>query len=527
MAEEFNFGDLVLRPQQKIDTVAGPSIVEHIEVDTENINIAVLSILDYALSKKMGAIVTFQDSDSLKIALSDPSNLVAMDDLKYRFNPREVIFFSAERDAINTVLNKWAKVLSHEAEQKAVNEFNSEHAKRNKKVEIDEESGRMNSLMAKMLEQAVLSNASDIHIEPNESEVVIRFRVDGVLVEHTRYPVSLANSISNYFKVQADMEVADRRKPQDGRFGKLLGTRAVDFRVVTLPTAKGPEGLVLRIFDQSRARLSIEQVGFHEHLVAPFIKALNQPHGMILVTGPTGSGKTTTLYASLGLIATPDRKVLTIEDPVEIKFQGITQVQVNEEAGLTFTSALRSFLRADPDIMLVGEIRDGETANLAAQAALTGHLVLSTLHTNEASGAPTRLINLGLESFIISSALKAVLAQRLMRKLCEHCAMPYEVSEEELLSSRWPAEIEVPNNLWRASKEGCSKCDHVGYKGRLVVGELIVVGDEIASAIVERKTSAEIEKVAISGGSKSLHYDAILWVSEGKSSLEEVKRAGV
>jgi type IV pilus assembly protein PilB len=519
--------DLVIRSSGKITHVVGSDLLEHVEIRPDLIERECFTLYDIVLARRLKAVPVKIEFEQVTIALSDPSDLSAMDDLRYKLTPREVIFVAAEPEMVDLAISRWSRTVARTAETEVIKEFQIESEANAKVKEVDEETGRMSTLINQVLIQAVSLNASDIHIEPTETQVVVRFRVDGVLIPHHNFPLSVANGIVNFFKVKGDMEVADRRRPQDGRFGLTVSGREVDFRVVTLPTAHGPEGIVIRLFDQSRARLNLDEVGFHSHLTIPLTEILESPHGMILVTGPTGSGKTTTLYASLGLIARPDRKVLTVEDPVEIRFQGITQVQVNEEAQLTFATALKSFLRADPDIMLVGEIRDTETANLAAQAALTGHLVLSTLHTNEAAGAATRLINLGLEPFIIASALKAVLAQRLMRKLCRSCALPFEPTEEELKKVKWPENIEVPDQLWKSSSAGCATCDGAGYKGRLVVGELIIISDKFAAGIVDMVSSSDLEKIAFEDGTIGLHHDAILWAASGATSLEEIKRAGV
>lgn len=520
--------ELVIRNTGDVTQINSTDLIEHVEIRADLIPRHCFEVLELNFARKAKIVPVKFEDNIVTVAMSNPHDLLAMDDIRFKLSRFDVVFVAAELKSIEAALARWSRTVAQSAESEVIKEFKIENIDTSNRVtELDEESGKMSKLILKMLEQAVSLNASDVHIEPNENEVMVRFRVDGVLQPHTKYPLGLANGIVNFFKVLGDMEVADRRRPQDGRFGKLISGREVDFRIVTIPTAHGPEGIVIRLFDQSRARLNIDQLGFHQSIVDPFIKVLESPHGMILVTGPTGSGKTTTLYASLGLIATNDRKVLTVEDPVEIRFQGITQVQVNEEAQLNFATALKSFLRADPDIMLVGEIRDNETANLAAQAALTGHLVLSTLHTNEAAGAATRLINLGLEPFIITSALKGVLAQRLMRKLCKNCAEPYEPNKDLLIEYNWSDNLEIPTMLWRASREGCPNCDHSGYKGRLVVGELIVISDKIASSIIGVNSSSEIEKIAISEGTRTLHMDALQWVVEGETSLEEVKRAGV
>lgn len=334
----------------------------------------------------------------------------------------------------------------------------------------------------------------------------------------------------------AKMDITGHRLPLDGRFHRRLNDREIDCRVVSLPTASasGAEGAVIRLLDQSTSRLDLDAVGFHSNVATEFSKLLSRPHGMILVTGPTGSGKTTTLYASLSQVARPDRKVLSIEDPVEIRFPSITQVQVNELAGLTFASALKYFLRADPDVLLIGEIRDAITAELASQAALTGHLVLSTLHTNEASGAPIRLSHMGLDGFVIASALRGVLSQRLLRRLCKRCALPRDITAEEAQSIGFEANNAVnpvtnlpPTRLWDANPDGCSECRN-GYSGRVVVAELIVVDEEMRQAIISRASSSEIERIAgNSPGFRPLHADALSWLAEGVTSFAELLRVGV
>ena len=326
----------------------------------------------------------------------------------------------------------------------------------------------------------------------------------------------------------ANMEIAERRVPLDGRFNKTVSGKSIDCRVVSIPTNTGYEGAVLRILDQSKSRLSLEDIGFHKEVEEKFLEILNIPYGMVLVVGPTGSGKTTTLYGALGQVVRPDRKIMTIEDPVEINYPSITQVQVNEKAGLTFTSALRSFLRADPDVILVGEIRDPATAALAAQASLTGHLVLSTLHSSTSSGAPTRLTNMGLEGYIVSSALKAVLSQRLLRKLCTKCAIPVAATPQ-IVEDLGFAELglALPSRVYKASAKGCDQCAKRGYKGRVVAAELLVCDQDVNSGIVNKVPANELESIVRKTNQHSIHYDALLWLSSGDTSIEEIKRVGV
>ena len=505
----------------------GGDILEFFDLDPDAIAESAFDVVEYPLAQRLQFVPVEVDEVEVVIALADPSNLIVLDDLRIRLAPRSVRFVASEPELIATVLSRWARRIAKSQEEAAVKELRTDVSEEKEVAEASDDEGKMAKLVASILEQAVNAGASDVHMEPGEESLAVRFRVDGVLQDHSRYPLSLATGIVSRIKVMSGMDIAERRVPLDGRFHRRLAGREMDCRVVSIPTSTGLEGAVVRLLDQSRTQLTLADVGFHSWVGDAFLKLLDMPHGMILVTGPTGSGKTTTLYASLGQVARPDRKVFTVEDPVEIRFAKVSQVQVNEKAGLTFANALRSFLRADPDVILVGEIRDAQTAALAAQAALTGHLVLSTLHTNEAAGAPTRLSNMGLEGFIIASALKGVLSQRLLRRLCKRCAAPAAVPaglDEEMGFTT--AGLELPNRLWKANEKGCEHCRN-GYKGRIVTSELVIVDDAIAAAIVERAPSNEIERLARAAGSVSMHRDALQWVLDGETSAEEVQRVGV
>jgi type IV pilus assembly protein PilB len=500
-------------------------LIPFVELRADEVDRACFGIVDIEAARRLRAApIEIDEIGSITVGLTDPTDLAAQDDLYMRLPGRSLRFVTVDDNALDAVLARWGREVARADESEAVRDLATED--RGTVVEEAAETGPMATLVNKLLEQAVIAGASDVHIEPTDADVEVRFRVDGVLQFHTSIPLNLGPGIVNRIKVMGRME-ANHLAPQDGRFNRRLANRDIDCRVVSLPTARGVEGVVIRLLDQSRSRTALEDVGFHTDLLERFREILELPHGMILVTGPTGSGKTTTLYASLGVISRPERKTLTIEDPVEIRLPSVTQLQVNEKQHLTFASALRHFLRADPDVMLVGEIRDSETAALAAQAALTGHLVLSTLHTNEAAGASTRLTNLGVESFLIASALKAVLAQRLLRKLCTRCAVMYEPTDEELAKANWPAELPRPETLLAANPNGCTDCNRVGYKGRAPIAELVIVTDEIAKAMTENATSAEIERLAHAAGSVSLHVDACRFVAEHVTSIEELLRVGV
>jgi type IV pilus assembly protein PilB len=371
-----------------------------------------------------------------------------------------------------------------------------------------------------LITQAVTDRASDIHLEPSEHDIRIRYRIDGVLHEVMRSPKNIQNALISRLKVMADINIAERRVPQDGRVGLVVGGRAVDLRVATLPTVYG-EKVVLRILDKTSVLLRLEDLGFLEGPYTRFEGAFRKPYGTILATGPTGSGKSTSLYATLNIINTADRNIITIEDPVEYRLPGVNQIQVNVKAGLTFASALRSILRADPDIILVGEIRDRETALIAMEAALTGHLVLSTLHTNDAASAVTRLIEMGVEAYLVASALDCVVAQRLARKLCERCREEYEPTEAELEG----AGVSPDSGIERLFRPvGCPACGKTGFRGRVGLYEVMLVSEEIEKLTVERISSEEIRKVAVEQGMITLRNDGLEKVRMGLTSLDEVFR---
>ncbi|HLG91746.1 MAG TPA: GspE/PulE family protein, partial [Acidimicrobiales bacterium] len=370
--------------------------------------------------------------------------------------------------------------------------------------------------------QALNERASDIHIEPTAHDLRIRFRIDGVLHDVTRSPRSIKAGVISRLKVMADMNIAEHRVPQDGRVTLNASNRQIDLRVATLPTVHG-EKVVMRILDKSNALLDLSDLGFLPDVMERYAQSFRKPYGTILVTGPTGSGKSTTLYATLNILNSADRNLITVEDPVEYQLEGINQIQVNPKAGLTFASALRSILRSDPDVMLIGEIRDRETAVIAVEAALTGHLVLSTLHTNDAAGTPMRLVEMGVEPFLVTSALDCVLAQRLARKVCERCREPYAPTEAELAAVGWegpPPDPDTP--FYRAV--GCQVCGRTGYRGRVAVHEVMAVTEEIERMIIDRTPTEEIRRTAIDQGMVTLRRDGLRKAELGITTVEEVLR---
>jgi type IV pilus assembly protein PilB len=373
--------------------------------------------------------------------------------------------------------------------------------------------------------QALNERASDIHVEPTEGDLRIRYRIDGVLHDVSTAPRSIAQAVTTRLKVMADMNIAEHRTPQDGRISLNVGNRGVDLRVATLPTIHG-EKIVMRVLDKSSVVLGFPDLGFDGDLLETYEGIFTKPYGTILVTGPTGSGKSTTLYTTLTALNSPEKNIITVEDPVELRLTGINQVQLNLKAGLTFASALKSILRSDPDIVLVGEIRDKETAVIAIEAALTGHLVLATVHTNSAAATPMRLVEMGLEPFLVTSAISGVLAQRLARRLCVHCKEPYEVSQADILGSGWSEEeaTDVTDEATFYRAVGCTACSNTGYRGRKALAELMPMTEEIDRLIIEGGSVDDIHRLAVAQGMVTLRRSGLRKAMEGETTLEEVLR---
>ncbi|MBW1974506.1 MAG: type IV-A pilus assembly ATPase PilB [Deltaproteobacteria bacterium] len=463
----------------------------------------------------------------LHVATSDPTNRLAADDLRF-LTQKTIRFHVATESSIKaileqqktteTVLDEALKMLSNDAELSVIEETEDLDLA---DIETATEDAPIVRLVNSLLADAINRRASDIHIEPYEKMLRVRYRIDGVLYEVMRPPVRYKNAIVSRIKIMSNLDIAERRLPQDGRIKAKIHGREVDFRVSCLPTLFG-EKVVLRILDKSNLQLDMTQLGFEKDQLEVFKNAIYQPYGMVLVTGPTGSGKTTTLYSALTELNKVERNISTAEDPVEYNLPGINQVQVNDSIGLTFATALRAFLRQDPDIIMVGEIRDLETAEIAVKAALTGHLVLSTLHTNDAPSTVTRLINMGVEPFLIASALNLVLAQRLVRKLCDQCKTVDEVPPDVLLDLGVPEREIDTFECYRA--RGCSACNNTGYRGRVALYEVMPMYEELRELVLAGASAAEIRKEAIRLGMKTLRQSGIEKVKEGITSIEEVVR---
>lgn len=482
---------------------------------------AATAYIDEKLARRYAAVpVRFLDDNTLLVAMVDPQNLPAQEDLAiitgYPIQPA----IASEEDVFGAI----ARIYRGKAEigeSDDVDVYDEDESV----TDIREATAEapIVKLVNSVIAQSVDDSASDIHFEPQAKELVVRFRIDGVLHEIMSIPRRMQSGVISRLKIMAELDIAERRVPQDGRIGLNVGGKAIDMRVASLPTVYG-EKIVMRLLDKSNVMLDLEDLGFSAKALKRFRKSFTKPYGAILVTGPTGSGKSTTLYAALNILNSTEKNIITVEDPVEYRLQGINQVQVNTRAGMTFAAGLRSILRCDPDIVMIGEIRDRETALIAIESALTGHLVLSTLHTNDAPGALSRLTEMGIEPFLTSSAVDCVLAQRLARRLCSQCKEPYTATREMLRKNDFPPEICDRDDVVLHHAKGCSRCNNTGYKGRLGLYEVMIVSEAIRRLTVERKSADEIGRVAAAEGMKSLREDGIDKVLKGLTSVEEIAR---
>ena len=454
----------------------------------------------------------------LVVAMADPQNVLALDDLRiitgYEIKPA----ISTKDDILLTIEEYYKVAEQNESDDfMGTDEMAADELEQLTDVTSD---APIVKLVNYIIQKAVSERASDIHIEPQEADIRVRFRVDGVLHEVMRSPRSTQAAIISRFKIMAEMDIAESRKPQDGHCAVQIGTTKLDFRVSSLPTVYG-ERIVLRILRKDSILLRLSDLGFLPSSLERFESSFTKPYGAILVTGPTGSGKSTSLYAAVNVLNDPARHIITAEDPVEYRLPGVNQCQTNSKAGLTFARALRSFLRCSPDVILVGEIRDQETAQIAIESALTGHLVLSTLHTNDAPGAITRLIEMGVEPFLVSSAVDCILAQRLARRLCSECKEEYRPKPEVLVNAGY-AKDNLPEVIYRA--KGCKKCGNTGYRGRMGVHEVLLVSEEISRLTVDEATAEEIKRVGVQEGMLTLKQDGLEKVRMGQTSIEEILR---
>jgi type IV pilus assembly protein PilB len=477
-----------------------------------------------AVAKRHAALPIGYEDGRLLVAMADPANVFAVDDIR-SITGREVRPVVATKADLLAAIDRFHRSDGYLEDLSTAIDVTEDDENDLSKVKEIVDDAPIVKFVNLLITQAISDRASDIHIEPAERDLRVRFRIDGVLHEMMRSPKSIQAGVISRLKIMSEMDIAERRIPQDGRLSVQTNGRKVDLRVATLPTVWG-EKIVMRILDNSTAMLKLSDLGFADANYARWEQSFIKPYGMLLVTGPTGSGKSTTLYSTLNIVNKPEVNVITVEDPVEYRLPGINQVQANPKAGLTFARALRSILRSDPDIVLLGEIRDHETAQIAIEAALTGHLVLSTLHTNDAPSAVNRLIEMGIEPFLVGSALDCVLAQRLARRLCPKCKEPYEPTRDSLRASRWPwPEDEDLPTLYRAV--GCSNCSKTGYKGRLALHEVMAVSEDIERLAVERASADAIRTVACGQGMQTLRQDGLAKVLQGVTSIEEILRVVV
>ena len=509
-----------------VRTAAASAGLEYVELTDYQVNPSAVGALPADFARRSSVLPLTWEEGTLIVAVGarDAGNIELKDDLT-RLTKSRVRFAVANRTDIETKINQVyrAEDEMHDLTSGLVaDEVENDDLASFTEVSAEAPVVRFVNLL---ITQAISDRASDIHIEPTERDLRVRYRIDGVLQDAHRSPKNIANGVVSRLKIMSDMNIAERRVPQDGRMSVNHQGRKIDLRVATLPTVWG-EKVVARILDNSNTQMGLDDLGFSQENYERFHASYSKPYGMILATGPTGSGKSTTLYATLNQINKPEVNVITVEDPVEYRLAGINQVQTNAKAGLTFASALRSILRSDPDIVLIGEIRDHETAQIAIEAALTGHLVLSTLHTNDAPSAVTRLIEMGIEPFLVGSALDVVLAQRLLRSLCDRCRQPYTPTAQELLDVRYPwTEGEPLPTLYRPG--GCNRCANTGYRGRMALHEVMSLNEDIERLAVARASTDDISRVARSQGMSTLREDGWLKVAQGKTSVEEVLRVVV
>jgi type IV pilus assembly protein PilB len=499
--------------------------LDHLDLGVFKVDMAAANLLSASAAKRYSAVpVGYVDDHTLLLAMADPANVLAVDDvaLLTRLDVRPAVASAEDISGLITRMNRF-----EDAVQEAVDE-SEDGAAPVEIVDLREsaEDAPVIKLVHSIIAQAADRGASDIHFEPQPDEsgrsgreLRVRMRVDGVLTDETTVPKRMVAGVVSRIKIMSDLDISERRLPQDGRVGLMIEGRHVDVRVVTIPSVHG-ESVVLRILDKESIRLELDRLGMQQHELDRFRRSFHRAHGAVLATGPTGSGKSTSLYGALLELNTPEKNIITIEDPVEYQIRGITQVQVNNKAGLTFANGLRSLMRADPDILMVGEIRDRETAQIAIEGALTGHMVLSTLHTNDAPSAITRLIEMGIEPFLVASAVDSVVAQRLARTLCANCKkrtiIPAEVLRDHGFAAQFDIEAYEP--------VGCVRCGGMGYRGRIGLFEVMTMSEEIRRLALERAPSEQIAVVAVREGMRRLREDGLDKVKSGLTSMAEVAR---
>jgi type IV pilus assembly protein PilB len=493
--------------------------LDHIDLSTYQVDMAAANLISVNTARRYRALpVGFIDKETLLVAIADPTNVLAVDDVQIATALDCRVAVAAEED-IEALIGRLNTLQSAVTQAEVGGEGTEEELAEVNEIEVSAEDAPVIKLVYSILGQAAGEGASDVHFEPDEEEMRVRFRVDGVLREAAHVPRRMVSAVISRVKIMSELNIAEKRVPQDGRVSITIEDRRVDLRVTTLPTQRG-EGATIRILDKEKAQLSLDDLGMEGTAREGFEGAFQQAYGAVLVTGPTGSGKSTTLYAALQELNQVEKNIITIEDPVEYRMTGINQINVNRKAGLDFATGLRSILRADPDIVMVGEIRDGETARIAIEAALTGHMMLSTLHTNDAPGAIARLTKMGIETFMIASAVDCVVAQRLARKLCAHCKRRTVVPPQALAD----AEIRVGGEIEAYEPAGCGRCSQSGYRGRVGIFSVMRMSDRIKEMAIAGASEAEIAAAAREEGMRTLREDGVAKVRSGMTSIEEVLR---
>ena len=496
--------------------------LDHIDLSAFQVDMAAANLISVGTARRYGALpVGFVDKETLLVAMADPTNVLAVDDIQIAtaLDCRVAVAAPEDIEALISRLNTLQSAVSEavvEGEEAADEEAQLAEVS---EMQVSAEDAPVIKLVYSILGQAVGEGASDVHFEPDQGEMRVRFRIDGVLREAAHVPKRMVNAVISRVKIMSDLNIAEKRVPQDGRISVTVEDRRIDLRITTLPTQQG-EGATIRILDKDNAQRTLDELGMEGEGRERFEAAFQQAYGAVLVTGPTGSGKSTTLYAALQALNEVEKNIITIEDPVEYQLSGVNQINVNRKAGLDFATGLRSILRADPDIVMVGEIRDGETARIAIEAALTGHMMLSTLHTNDAPGAITRLVKMGIEAFLTASAVDCVVAQRLARKLCSHCKRRTIVQPQAL----GEAGLRVGTELEAYEPAGCGRCNHSGYRGRVGIYSVMKMSEAIKEMAIAQLPETEIASVARGEGMLTLREDGLVKVRSGKTSLEEVLR---
>lgn len=489
---------------------------------------SVVELVPESIARENAVLPMAEEDGAIKVIVSDPNDYDTLDKLRFVLN-REVRTALAPRENILEAINRYYGQTEGESADSMLQEFTdtaidfteTEQESRAEDEGVDESAAPIVRLVNLIISEAVQLRASDIHIEPFEDRVRVRYRIDGVLVERDSPPRRLLGAMLSRLKIMAKMDIAERRRPQDGRIKVTLGPKELDLRVSVLPTNHG-QSVVMRILDKDSIRVSLRQLGMSDEVFRHFQGLIRRPNGIILVTGPTGSGKTTTLYAGLNELNRPDRKIITAEDPVEYYLPGINQVEVRHSIGLDFARIIRSMLRQAPNVILVGEMRDQETAEMGIQASLTGHLVFSTLHTNDAPGAVTRLVDMGIPPYLVASSVIAVVAQRLVRVICPKCKQPYAPSDGQLEAAGISPELASRGNFMRG--KGCGNCNRTGFRGRMGIYELMLMNGKVRELSFQRASTQDIRKAAIGQGMRGLYQDGLIKCLKGMTTIDEVLR---